>query len=119
MNQQRSGMVALSRALSKLGILSRAQASEAIAEGRVRVNGRIARDARMLVRPERAHIMADGERRGRAPWTTLLFNKPCGVVTTRSDPEGRRTIYDVIGPSSAGLSAVGRLDLATSGLILL
>jgi len=115
----RKGMLPLSRALSKLGILSRAQASAAITAGRVRVNGRIVLDPRALVRPERMEIMVDGERRGRAPWTALMFNKPRGVVTTRSDPEGRRTIYDVIGPPAAGLSAVGRLDLATGGRLLL
>src|SRR5262249_16273776 len=82
-------------------------------------NGRIVRDPQTPVRPERVEIVVDGERRGRAPWTTLMFNKPRGVVTTRSDPEGRPTIYDVIGPPATGLSAVGRLHLATGGVWLL
>ena len=112
-------MVPLNRALSKLGILSRAQATTAIRDGRVRVNGRIVTDPAASVVPERVRITVDGERRTRAVWRTILFHKPRGVVTTRRDPEGRATIYDVIGEPARGLVAVGRLDLATSGLLLL
>jgi 23S rRNA pseudouridine2605 synthase len=111
--------VPLSRALSKLGILSRAQATEAIRAGRVTVDGRVVTNPAASVIPERVRITLDGTRRTQAPWRTILFYKPRGVVTTRHDPEGRRTIYDVIGPSATGLIAVGRLDLATSGLLLL
>ena len=112
-------MVPLNRALSKLGILSRAQATEAIRAGRVRVDGRVVTNPAASVVPERVRITVDGQRRTRAAWRTILFFKPRGVVTTRHDPEGRKTIYDVIGPSAKGLIAVGRLDLATSGLLLL
>lgn len=113
------GTVALNRALSKLGILSRAQATEAIRAGRVSVAGRIVRDPLFPVVPERARIAVDGARRREEPWRAMLFHKPVGVVTTRRDPEGRPTIYDVIGEPARGLMAVGRLDLATSGLLLL
>jgi 23S rRNA pseudouridine2605 synthase len=112
-------MVPLNRALSKLGILSRAEATDAIREGRVRVDGRVVTNPAASVVPERVRITVDGQRRTRAAWRTILFYKPRGVVTTRHDPEGRKTIYDVIGPSAKGLIAVGRLDLATSGLLLL
>ncbi len=112
-------MVSLNRALSKLGILSRAQATEAIRAGRVKVDGRVVTNPATSVVPERARITVDGTRRTRASWRTILFHKPRGVVTTRQDPEGRPTIYDIIGPSARGLIAVGRLDLATSGLLLL
>jgi 23S rRNA pseudouridine2605 synthase len=111
--------VALNRALSKLGILSRAQATEAIQAGRVRVRGRIVTNPLQPVVPERVHIVVDGEPKGAFEWRTILFHKPRGVVTTRRDPEGRRTIYDVLGEAGRGLVAVGRLDLATSGLLLL
>jgi 23S rRNA pseudouridine2605 synthase len=109
----------LNRALSKLGVLSRAQATDAIRAGRVRVGGRVVRDPLRPVVPERARIVIDGESQRKAAWRTILFHKPRGVVTTRSDPEGRRTIYDVIGDQAQGLIAVGRLDLATSGILLL
>lgn len=112
-------MVPLNRALSKLGILSRAQATGAIRAGRVRVDGHLVTDPATPVVPERVRITVDGERRSRAAWRTILFYKPRGVVTTRHDPEGRKTIYDVIGPAAQGLIAVGRLDLATTGLLIL
>jgi 23S rRNA pseudouridine2605 synthase len=111
--------VALNRALSKLGILSRTQATAAIRAGRVRVDGQIVDDPARLVVPERARLTVDGEERRGGRWRTILFNKPRGVVTTRRDPDRRRTIYDVLGDAAEGLIAVGRLDLATSGLLLL
>jgi 23S rRNA pseudouridine2605 synthase len=111
--------VPLNRALSKLGVLSRAQATGAILAGRVRVEGRTIRDPAAPVVPERARIELDGRQARRAAWRTILFHKPRGVVTTRVDPEGRPTIYDVLEGAGAGLVAVGRLDFATSGLLLL
>jgi 23S rRNA pseudouridine2605 synthase len=114
-----SGRVPLNRALSKLGILSRAEATAAIRAGRVRVDGRVVLDPAHAVVPEAARFAVDGERRGRARWRTILLHKPRGVVTTRRDPEGRRTVYDVVGDHDAALHAVGRLDYATSGLLIL
>jgi 23S rRNA pseudouridine2605 synthase len=111
--------VALNRALSKLGILSRSQATDAIRAGRVRVDGRLVRDPAHPVVPEHARIAVDERPHRRAAWRTVLFHKPRGVVTTRRDPEGRRTIYDVLGDDARGLIPVGRLDLATTGLLLL
>jgi len=111
--------IPLNRALSKLGVLSRAQATEAILAGRVRVGGRLVRTPSTLVSPEHARIELDETRARKAAWRTILFHKPRGVVTTRTDPEGRPTIYDVLGVAGTGLIAVGRLDAATSGLLLL
>jgi 23S rRNA pseudouridine2605 synthase len=111
--------VTLNRALSKLGILSRSGALAAIRAGRVRVNGRVETDPACLVVPERVRIEIDEIERPHAVWRTLLFHKPRGIVTTRRDPEGRPTIYDLLGEAERALIAVGRLDLATSGLLLL
>ena len=111
--------VLLNRALSKLGIFTRSRATEAILAGRVSVNGRIVRDPAARVDPDRARFAVDGRARCRAAWRTILFHKPRGVVTTRRDPEGRRSIYDVLGAEASGLVPVGRLDLATSGLLVL
>ena len=113
------GGVPLSRALSKLGLMSRKQAVAAIRAGRVMVDGEIVRREAVLVVPERVRLLVDGIERRRAPWRTIVFHKPRGVVTTRRDPEGRPTVYDILGGAAAGLIAVGRLDLATSGLLLL
>jgi len=109
----------LNRALSKLGILSRAQATAAIRAGRVRVDGRILTDPLHPVVPERVRIAIDEAPRARSVWRTLVFHKPRGVVTTRTDPEGRPTIYDILGDAGRGLVAAGRLDLATSGLLVM
>ena len=86
-------MVSLNRALSKLGILSRAQATDAIRAGRVKVDGRVVIDPAASVAPEKVRITVDGQRRTRAAWRAILFHKPRGVLTTRSDPDGRPTIY--------------------------
>lgn len=114
----RSAAQHLNRALSKLGILSRSQANEAILAGRVSVNGRTIRDPAASVDLE-ARILVDDVLQYRSEWRTLLFHKPRGVVTTRHDPEARPTIYDVIGAEFRSLIPVGRLDLATSGLLVL
>ena len=111
--------IPLNRALSKLGILSRSRAIDAIRAGRVSVDGRIVTDPAAPVVPEQVRIAVDGRAPAKTPWRTVLLHKPRGVVTTRSDPEGRRTVFDVVGDAAAGLHAVGRLDLATSGLLLL
>src|SRR4051812_48479430 len=95
------------------------QATGAIRAGRVSVDGRIVDDPARLVVPERVRILVDGEPRAKASWRIILLHKPRGVVTTRRDPDGRRTVFDVVGPEADGLNAVGRLDLATSGLLLL
>src|SRR4051812_20715545 len=101
----------LNRALSKLGILSRSQANEAILAGRVSVNGRIVRAPGAPVDLETAAILVDEARAQPQDWRTILLNKPRGVVTTRRDPDGRRTVYDVIGADASGLVPIGRLDL--------
>src|SRR5262249_48824539 len=118
-SRQKAGQVPLGRALSKLGVLSRSQAIAAVLAGRVSVNGRVERNPAALVAPERTRVLVDGEPAAPAVWRTILFHKPGGVGTTRSDPEGRRPVFDVLGDVGQGLIAVGRLDLATSGLLLL
>lgn len=111
--------VPLGRALSKMGLLSRTQAVEAIRAGRVRVNGTVVSNPAAPVVPERVRIAIDGVKRSRSAWQTIAFHKPRGVVTTRRDPHGRPTVFDVLGSAGTGLVAVGRLDMATSGLLLL
>lgn len=116
-----AGHVSLDRALSKLGLASRNDARRLIAAGLVTVNGRISTDPSTPVVPERARISIRGAAAsaGRAGRRVLLFHKPRGTVSTRRDPEGRRTVFDVIGDAGRGLIAVGRLDQASTGLLLL
>ncbi len=110
--------VRLDRAVSKLGLASRTEARRLIA-GRVRVRGRVVMDASHLVVAESGSITVDGEKPRHREWRTIALNKPRGVITTRRDPEGRRTIFDVLGDAAHGLVAVGRLDMASTGLLLL
>jgi 23S rRNA pseudouridine2605 synthase len=111
--------VRLDRALSKLGAASRSQAFDLIRSGRVTVAGRVVTDPAYGVVPEVARLAIDRRAIRRAGWRTLAFHKPRGIVTSRRDPDGRQTVFDVIGPESAGLVTVGRLDLASTGLLLL
>jgi 23S rRNA pseudouridine2605 synthase len=85
----------------------------------VTVNGRVATDPGRLVVPEAARIVVDDQLAQRPAWRTIAFHKPRGVVTTRRDPEGRRTIYDVLGDPGRNLVPIGRLDMASTGLLLL
>ena len=113
------GRVALERALSKLGAASRAEARRLIGDGRVTVNGRTVTNPQAAVSPEADRIAISGATARRAAWRAIAFHKPRGVVTTRRDPQGRPTVFDVLGAAGRGLVAVGRLDLATTGLLIL
>ncbi|MEW6322100.1 MAG: pseudouridine synthase [Acidobacteriota bacterium] len=116
---RRQGEVGLARALSKLGLASRTGARALISAGRVAVDGAIVRNPDTPVVPERVRIAIDGRTRARPAPLTILLHKPRGVVTTRSDPEGRPTVYDLLDGITAHVGPVGRLDAATSGLLLL
>jgi 23S rRNA pseudouridine2605 synthase len=114
--------VRLDRALSKLGLASRAEARVLIKDGLITVAGRIVTDPSALVAPEPSAITVAGappRRARRESWRTIAFHKPRGVVTTRRDPEGRRTVFEVLGADGDGLVTVGRLDMASTGLLLL
>ena len=117
----RPGQVSLERALSKLGHATRTEARKLILEGRVKINGRELRDPLHPVVPEKIQVVIDEERRELPERQVILFHKPKGVITTRSDERGRETIFDRIEglDPKLGLMPIGRLDLATSGLLLL
>ncbi len=109
----------LVRALSKLGLASRTEAHALITGARVQVDGAMVTDPGTPVVPERIRVDIDGRPATRAAALTIAFHKPRGVVTTRRDPEGRPTIYDALGDVPTRVIPVGRLDWATSGLLLL
>ncbi len=113
------GRVPLERALSKLGLASRTVARGLIEAGKVRVNGALRTDPAFAVTPETAKIEIDGVVQEKEEWKSLLFHKPKSCTVTRSDDKGRQTIFDVIGKDAEKLHAVGRLDFATTGLLLL
>lgn len=113
---QRTG---LARALSKLGFCSRTQAFSLIRSGRVRLNQRPVRDPETPVRLGKDRIEVDGKQVDPAGKVYLMLNKPRGLVTTRSDEKGRKTIYSLLPGHSDWLAPVGRLDMASEGLLLL
>lgn len=110
----------LQKILSGAGIASRRAAERLIAEGRVQVDGVVVRELGSTADPEVQDIRVDGTRvkPGRARRTVVL-NKPRGFVTTRSDPGRRPTVMDLLPPSLRGLYPVGRLDMASTGLLVL
>jgi len=106
------------RAIARAGVASRRAADDLVAAGRVRINGRVAVIGQ-TVDPEHDEILLDGKRVGPPPkarW--IVLNKPTGILTTRSDPAGRRTVFDII-DDSPGMTYVGRLDYMTEGVLLL
>lgn len=111
--------VTLDRVLSKAGIASRTDAREWIAAGRVRVGGRVVRDPETWVQPGRDKVSLDGKPVRAAAPVYLLLYKPKGFLTTRKDADGRPTIYDLLPDPGRYVFPVGRLDLDTSGLLLL
>jgi 23S rRNA pseudouridine2605 synthase len=98
-------------------VTSRRKAEELIRAGRVRVDGAVA-TLGMSVDPARQRVTVDGRGVRPAPLAWIALNKPVGYVVSRADPEGRRTVYDLL-PKVPGLTYVGRLDVMTSGLLLL
>ena len=111
--------ITLARALSKLGLLSRTQARAAIVAGRVRVDGREERDPDRWIDPERGRIELDGRRAMRQKVVWFALHKPTGVITTRSDERGRKTVYELLPAEMPWVFPVGRLDLESSGLLLI
>jgi 23S rRNA pseudouridine2605 synthase len=107
----------LQRALARAGVASRRAAEELIRDGKVRVDGQVATIG-AKVDPDRQKITVRGRPIALQARRWLAFHKPLGVVTTASDEEGRRTVLDFI-PEPAGLTYVGRLDVMTTGLLLL
>lgn len=109
----------LERVISKAGLGSRTEARRWIAEGRVRVNGGLIRTPDHWVDQERDRVSLDG-RPLRAPeHVYLLLYKPAGYITTYRDPQARPTVYDLVAGVGQWMFPVGRLDLDTSGLLLM
>jgi 23S rRNA pseudouridine2605 synthase len=114
-----SDIVSLPRALSKLGFCSRSQAVELIRNGAIQVNGRTERDTRRRVSLTTDRLSADSINiKEKKEYLYICLNKPRGVVTTRTDERGARTVYELLGKQPAWIFPVGRLDKDSSGLLL-
>lgn len=109
----------VARAISKLGAASRTQAALWVREGRVRVNGRVVLDAEFPVVDGMDRIEIDGRPTQAAERLVVMLNKPRGLVTTRTDEQGRDTVYSCFaGAALPWLAPLGRLDKASEGLLL-
>lgn len=111
--------VRLQKFISQSGYASRREAERLMSAGRVSVNGAVVSELGVRVDPDTDVVTVDGERVGAAAKRWVLFHKPPGVLTTRTDPHGGTTIYDVLPDDMGGLRYVGRLDRDAEGLLLL
>ncbi|HWZ27772.1 MAG TPA: pseudouridine synthase [Gemmatimonadales bacterium] len=106
----------LQRAMARAGVTSRRKAEDLIRAGRVRVNGVVAVIG-SKVDPGKQRVTVDGKPLAAPSIAWFALNKPLGYVVSRGDPEGRKTIFDLL-PKVPGLTYVGRLDVMTSGLLI-
>lgn len=109
----------LERVLSKAGLGSRTDARKWIGAGRVAVNGKVIQTPDHWVDLERDRVTFDGRPLKVSKRVYVLLYKPTGYITTYQDPEGRPTVYDLLTGFEEWVFPVGRLDLDTSGLLLL
>ena len=119
MEQKKRPLKTLERVISKAGLGSRTDARGWIHEGRVQVNGKVIENPDHWVDMERDKIRFDGKPLERQDRLYILLYKPTGYITTYKDPDGRPTVYDLIKDIDSFIVPVGRLDLDTSGLLLM
>lgn len=114
------GLIRLQKLLAQSGVASRRKCEELMLDGLVEVDGEVVTRLGTKVDPRTAVIRVDGKRLPPvSPHVYLVLNKPRGVVSTMSEPQGRRTLGDLVADRPERLFHVGRLDTDTDGLILL
>jgi len=111
----------LQKIISRAGVTSRRKAEELIQQGQVTVNGRLVTELGSKADAGRDHIKVRGKllAGSHGERIYLVLNKPKGCVSTTSDPEGRRTVLDLVGRHRSRVYPVGRLDFHSEGLLLL
>ena len=120
MTESDDGLVRLQKLLAQSGVASRRKCEELMLAGLVEVDGEVVTRLGTKVDPRTAVIRVEGRRLPPAgPHVYLVLHKPRGVVSTMSDPEGRRHLGDLLSDRPERLFHVGRLDTDTEGLILL
>ncbi len=112
-------MMRLNKYLAEAGVDSRRKVEDLILSGRVTINGYPVTDLATTVDPSSDEIRLDGDRVVIGNRVYLMLNKPEGVVTTAKDDQGRPTVHDLLPPLPARVVAVGRLDVDTTGLLIM
>ena len=118
-NSAQRPLKTLERVISKAGLGSRTDARNWIGAGKIAVNGKIVRNPDHWVDLKRDRVQVEGKPLRSAAKLYILLYKPKGYLTTWRDPQGRPTVYDLLQDAGGWLSPVGRLDLDTSGLLLM
>jgi 23S rRNA pseudouridine2605 synthase len=118
-NTTKSRLKTLERVFSKAGVGSRTEARSWIGAGRVRVNGKVIRNPDHWVDLAKDRVALDGKLLRKVENVYILLYKPKGFLTTHHDPQGRPTVYDLLEDVATWVTSVGRLDLDTTGLLLL
>lgn len=108
----------LQKIISQAGIASRRHAEKMIVDGRVTVNGKITKELGTKVETK-DKVAIDGKPLAGEKLIYILLNKPKGYITTLSDPQGRKTVIELIGTISERIYPIGRLDYGTEGLLLM
>ena len=109
----------LQKFLANAGVSSRRKAEELIAAGRVKVNGRVVTELGTKIDDAKDVVVVSGKQIKSTETVWIALHKPRGYLSTRKDPQGRPTVYDLLPPALHGLFYVGRLDLDSEGLLLL
>jgi len=108
----------LQKVLAQAGIASRRDCEELVLAGRVEIDHKVVTELGTRVDPQQQEIRVDGEALPRPKLAYFAVNKPVGVVSTARDPAGRPRVTDLLPPNAPRVFCVGRLDLASEGLIL-
>ena len=111
--------IRLQKYISRCGRASRREAEVLMLAGRVRVNGEFISELGTRIIPGRDTVQVDDDVLELTALRWIAFHKPTGVLTTRRDPHGGRTIYDVLPEECSALRYVGRLDRESEGLLIL
>lgn len=109
----------IAKRMARAGLCSRREAEAWIAEGRVKVNGKVIASPALNVTESDAIVVDGKPLKAAEPPRLWRYHKPPGLVTTHKDPEGRPTVFDHLPPNLPRLISVGRLDLTSEGLLLL
>lgn len=109
----------LQKYIARCGVCSRRKAEELIAQGRVRVNGNLITQMGYVINPDQVEVSVDNQIINPVvDKVYLMLNKPAGYLTTASDPEGRRTVFDLLPNLKERIFPIGRLDSDSEGLLL-